>query len=323
MASAFYDSCVLFTATDLGVFTCLAQTGQAGLDTLAARLNANPRGLRLLLDACAALGLLIKTGETYDNSPTSDAYLVAGRPGDLSQAIRYNRDVYAAWGHLRELALTGQPVEAPSLHLGEDADRTRTFVLSMHHRALAIGRALIPMLALAGRRRLLDLAGGPGTYAVLCAQANPALHCTVLDLPAVASIANGLIREQGLHERVQTLPGDYHHTPFPDNQDVVTIFGALHQESPAAIIDILKRARASLVPGGTIHIMDLMTDATHTQPKFSALFAVNMALTTHNGWVFSSAELTDWLTQAGFLNVSIQPLPPPMPHWLATATCPR
>ena len=72
-------------------------------------------------------------------------------------------------------------------------------------------------------------------------------------------------------------------------------------------------------PGGCVYVLDLMTDPTHTQPKFSALFAVNMALTTQNGWVFSDEEVQSWLTEAGFRDFSCRPLPPPMPHWLATA----
>jgi hypothetical protein len=63
----------------------------------------------------------------------------------------------------------------------------------------------------------------------------------------------------------------------------------------------------------------MMTDSTHTQPKFSALFALNMALTTPHGWVFSEEELKAWLVEAGFTDFNCHPLPPPMPHWLATA----
>jgi cyclopropane fatty-acyl-phospholipid synthase-like methyltransferase len=184
---------------------------------------------------------------------------------------------------------------------------------------MGIGRAIVPMLDLSGCKKLLDLAGGPGTYAVLMAQANPGLSCVVLDLPPVARVANELIAQAGMAERVRTLPGDYHTTAFPGGMDVVTIFGALHQESPKSIRDILRRAHAALVPGGRIFILDLMTDATHTQPVFSALFAVNMALTTENGWVFSDAEISGWLREAGFENCSVAPVPPPMPHWLATA----
>ena len=63
----------------------------------------------------------------------------------------------------------------------------------------------------------------------------------------------------------------------------------------------------------------MMTDATHTAPKFSALFAVNMALTTENGWVFADTELKEWLREAGFKPGETRPVPPPMPHWLVDA----
>ena len=215
---------------------------------------------------------------------------------------------------------SGRPVEAPEVHLGEDAARTRAFVLAMHGRALGIGRAVVPMLDLGGCSRLLDLAGGPGTYAALLAQAYPSLTCVTVDLPAVSAVAAELVREAGLSERVQCRAGDYHSDSYePGAFDAVTIFGALHQESPPHILSILKRAHAALKPGGTLYVLDMMTDATHTQPAFSALFAVNMALTTRNGWVFSDEELKGWMAEAGFAPGETRPVPPPMPHWLVCA----
>lgn len=318
-ASAFYASAVLFAALEAELFGCLQQTPDATADEIAIRRNLSPRGARLLLDACVAIGLLRKMGERYANTPAAALSLVPGAPQDLTRAIRYNRDVYGAWGRLPDLVRTGKPVESPALHLGDDPERTRRFVLAMHGRALGIGRAVVPLLDLAGCRNLLDLAGGPGTYAVLLAQANPGLSCTVLDLPPVAAVAAELIAQAGMSGRVRTLAGDYHTTPFPGGQDAVTIFGALHQESPDAIRDILRRAHAALVPGGRLFILDMMTDATHTQPAFSALFAVNMALTTDHGWVFSDREISGWLAEAGFTDIGIRPVPPPMPHWLAVA----
>ncbi|MFZ4395638.1 MAG: methyltransferase [Kiritimatiellia bacterium] len=319
IASAFYESATLFAALESGLFTCLQETGGATADEVAARCRLSPRGARLLLNACTALALLTKNGDRYANAPVVALTLVPGAPHDLTRAIRYNCDVYPAWGRLPEFVRTGQPVESPALHLGDDPERTRRFVQAMHGRALGIGRSVVPLLDLAGCRNLLDLAGGPGTYAVLMAQANPELRCTVLDLAPIVQVAAELIAQTGMSDRVRTLAGDYHAPSFPGDMDAVTIFGALHQESPEAIRGILARAFAALRPGGRIFILDLMTDATHTQPVFSALFAVNMALTTENGWVFSDEELRGWLTEAGFIDCAIRPVPPPMPHWLASA----
>jgi SAM-dependent methyltransferase len=322
LANAFFGSCVLFTASDAGIFRRLSE--QDGLDAvaLARDLDLSERGARLLLDACVAEGLLSKTGETYSNTPLSRIFLTPGSPADLSTAIRYNRDIYFAWGRLAQFVKTGSPVESPQLHLGDDAERTRTFVLSMHGRAMGIGLGVVPLLDLAGRKRLLDVGGGPGTFSVLITQAFPELHSTVLDLPAVVAVAAELIERQGATSRVSTLAGDYHTAAFPSGIDAVNFFGMLHQESPDAIRLLARKAFEALEPGGIVHVMDMMTDATHTAPQFSALFAVTMALTTEHGWVFSSEELRGWLEDAGFRDFEVRPLPPPLPHWLAKARKP-
>ncbi len=237
----------------------------------------------------------------------------------MSGAIRYNRDVYGAWGRLKEMAVSGKPVERPETHLGEDEERTRTFVLAMHGRALGIGRAVVPLLDLAKCRKLLDVGGGPGTYSALIAQAYPGIECTVIDLPEVVKTAAALIGQAGMSGRVKTLAGDYHTVSFPGGNDAVLFFGVLHQEKEEAVRDLLRRAYEALTPGGLVYVLDMMTDASRTRPKFSALFSVNMALTTDNGWVFSDEDLEGWLADAGFRDFSSRPLPPPMPHRLAWA----
>ena len=322
LASAYYGSAVLFAAIDCDVF---AQV-EAGT------LDAGCRGMRLLADACVAEGLLEKRDGKYFNTPAGKMALIPGGPADLTKAIRYNRDVYPAWGKLAELAKTGRPVEKPEIHLGEDAARTKAFAASMFGRAMGIGKGIVPMLDLGGLvgtsaparpLRILDLAGGPGAYAILMCQANPSATCVTVDLKAISAEAAGYVAKFGLAGRIECRAGDYHADEYEaQGYDVVTIFGALHQESPEQIVDILKRANRALRKGGRLFVLDMMTDATHTAPKFSALFAVNMALTTANGWVFSDDELKGWLREAGFAPGETRPVPPPMPHWLVDGTKP-
>lgn len=329
LASAYYGSAVLFAAIDRGVFAAIEKlsstSSTSNLDLIAAACGCDTRGMRLLLDACVAEGLLEKTGETYANTAAGKVALVPGGPADLTKAIRYNRDVYAAWGRLAEFALTGKPVERPEVHLGEDKARTKAFAAAMFGRAMGIGKSIVPMLGLGnGDRgsgiRVLDLAGGPGAYAILMCQANPGMSCVTVDLPAISAEAKGYVAQFGLADRIECRAGSYHTDEYEaEAYDAVTIFGALHQESSGQIVDILKRANRALKKGGKLLVLDMMTDRTHTAPKFSALFAVNMALTTENGWVFSDEELKGWMREAGFEPGETRSVPPPMPHWLVTA----
>ena len=312
LASAYYGSAVLFAAIDCDVFARV-EKGEFAADV--------PRGMRLLLDACVAEELLEKRDGKYFNTQAAKAALIPGSPADLTKAIRYNRDVYPAWGRLAELAKTGKPVERPEIHLGEDAARTKAFAASMFGRAMGIGKGIVPMLEIPAGARILDLAGGPGAYAILMCQANPGATCVTVDLKAISAEAAGYVAKFGLSDRIECRAGDYHSDEYEaESYDVVTIFGALHQESPEQIVDILRRARRALKKGGRLFVLDMMTDATHTAPKFSALFAVNMALTTENGWVFSDEELKGWMREAGFGPKETRQVPPPMPHWLVEAS---
>ena len=319
LASAFHGPAVLFAALELDLFTAIAQSDDPTARALAARLGLDPRALRLLLDGAVAVGLLTKSEGRYALTEAAAATLVRGAPHDLTRAIAYNRDVYPAWGRLPQLVRTGRPVEAPALHLGDDPERTRRFALAMHGRALGIGRAIVPLLGLPKGARVLDLAGGPGTYALLMAQADPTLTCDTYDLPAIAAVAREITAPCA--DRVRCHAGDYHTDVWPAAAyDAVTLFGCLHQESPKAIVDILRRAAAALRPSGTLYVLDMMTGPDRTSPPFSALFAINMALTTQNGWVFSTEDLRGWCAAAGLGGFTCAPVPPPMPHHLAKAT---
>jgi hypothetical protein len=95
----------------------------------------------------------------------------------------------------------------------------------------------------------------------------------------------------------------------------VLLFGVLHREPSAQ--NLLRRAAASLNPGGVVYVMEIMTDETRTMPSFSALFALNLALTSREGRVFSHLELQTWMEEAGLKDFAVELLPLPVPQWLA------
>lgn len=308
LASAYYASCVLFAALENDVFQKIENGGMGEVS----------RSMRMLLDACVAVGLLKKKDDRYLNTEASKASLIPGGASDLTKAILYNRDVYGAWGALSKFVATGLPVEKPAIHLGEDAGRTKSFAAAMFGRAMGIGKGVVPMIPLEGK--VLDLAGGPGAYAILMCKSNPDISCVSVDLPAISAEAEEYVRSFGLSGRIECRAGDYHQDEYETEEyDAVTIFGALHQESAEDIVKILSRANRALKKGGKIHVLDMMTDKTHTSPKFSALFALNMALTTDHGWVFSDEELKNWMRECGFEPEETLKVPPPMPHFLVSA----
>lgn len=324
LATGFWDSAVLLTANELGVFTALADQALPATE-VAARLQCAAESLQRLLDACAGLGLLAKEirepASLYRNTPTSNTFLVQGRPGYLGEAIRWGAAQYPAWGHLSEATRSGQPVVSPTRHLGDDPQATRTFVLGMHNRALATAPGVLPYLDFGSASELLDVGGGPATYAMLLAGKYPQLHITTLDLPEVVAIAAELIAQAGLTARITTRPGnaltdEYGREAF----DGVLFSGVLHQMNAPSIQGMLRRAWQALRPGGRIILSDIMLEESKTQPAFAALFSLQMLLTSEGGAVFSVSECVGYLESAGFAEVRAQTLPPPLPYVVVEAT---
>ncbi len=166
LVTSFYGSATLFAAAELGIFADLAQLRQSSATEIAAALKLDLRSTTLLLDACVALGLLEKDGNFYRNSLDAETYLVPGRPFDLSTLIRMSREVYPLWTALPEFVRTGMPVDQGENGKEKDSELLTAQLLSQHVRTLAIGRPIIRRLDLQGRKRLLEVGAGPGTYSV-------------------------------------------------------------------------------------------------------------------------------------------------------------
>jgi hypothetical protein len=313
LATAYWGAQTLFTANRLDLFAVVAG-GRHSVADIAAASGTCERPLRLLLNACAALGLLEESAGEYSISPLGQAVLVPGSQHFLGDAIRYSDDLYGTWGKLEQALREDKPQLPTAEYTGDDADRTRHFVRGMHERALGIGNTMIDLVDLSGRKQMLDVGGGPGTYSALFAGRYAGLRSTVLDLPGVVAIARDIIAEMGMAERVGVLPGDFNVTGFPPGNDVVLISGVFHRENEQGCRSLIQRGFDSLCSGGLLVVGDVFTDAGGSSPPFAALFGLNMLLTAPAGCVHADADVARWMRDAGFTAADIRPFPPPMPH---------
>ena len=104
LATGYRDTQILLAAVRLGVFAAVENHAPDGVAAgeLAADLDADHRGVRILCDALVALGLLEKDGERYANgelarelllpaSPASKARSASARPRASSPGSRGRR----------------------------------------------------------------------------------------------------------------------------------------------------------------------------------------------------------------------------------------
>lgn len=319
LSTAYWESQTLLTANRLRLFDTLAD-GPRSAEDVAASLQLAPRSTALMLRALVGLGFLSQTGERFENTPMAAVFLVSRSPAFMGNVIRYSDALYDAWGGLEGALRSGQPALPAETYLGDDPARTRGFVMAMHERALGIARALVPLIDLNGRRAMLDVGGGPGTYSVMLTERFPGLKSVVLELPGVAAVARELVAAAGAADRVTLRDGDYHHADFGSGNDVVLMSGMFHRETAAACRSLIERAAACLEPGGLLVVSDIFTDDGGTHPPFAAMFGLNMMLTAPDGGVHADADVQHWMADAGFTGLRTVSLPPPMPHRVVMGT---
>jgi 2-polyprenyl-3-methyl-5-hydroxy-6-metoxy-1,4-benzoquinol methylase len=301
LAEGFFESQVLFSVNELGVFDLLAP-GPRTVDELAAEIPADRGALERLLNAAVAIGLLELGEGRYENGPLADRVLISGRPGYLGSWLRLMSRWMKAWTHLTESVRTGQPAEDPQLHLGGDPDYTRDFIMGMHDYAQLRGSEIVEYLDFGGGLRLLDLGGGPGTYAILFAKRWSDLRVTVFDLPEVVRIAAENSRAAGVDGQVSIEAGNYHEEEVGAQYDVVFISDVLHQEDPETCRMILQKAHRALKPGGRLVVQGMFLNEDRTSPRWPLMHSLVLLLVYGGGKAYTVNETLGLMEEAGFTN---------------------
>ena len=293
--SGYKDSALLLSACKVGVFEALGRDAKTAAE-VARQLDLDERATDIVLCALTAAGLLLQDGDRFSTEPGALPYLLADSPQTLVSIMGHNLSMMHSWVRLAEVMRTGRPVRGQE----RTEDELKDFILGMENVSRRSSVEVAQKVDLGGVRRLLDLGGGPGTAAITFALANPGLSCVVYDLAGPLEIAREQIRKAGLADRVTTVAGDFYTQSPPDGFDLVYISNIIHMMGPSETLDLFRKARASLEPGGRVIVKDFFLDDHRTGPAAAAQFSVNMLVNTREGKSYPRSETLALLTEAGF-----------------------
>lgn len=302
-STSYWQSCTLHAGVKLDLFTQLSENSLSAED-LAAKLDCDVRGLTALLNALTAMGLLDKQGSLYSNTNSAKSLLVRGTPQYVGHIIMHHHYLVDAWAQLSQAVKKGAPVEKKS-H-GEETER-ESFLMGMYNIAMANAPKVAMQIDLAGRQRLLDLGGGPGTYAIHFALANPSLKATIFDRPTTEPYAMKTVAQFGLERRIKFQAGDFTVDPIKGRYDVAWLSQILHSNGPADCQQIIAKTKSALQPGGLIMIHEFFLNDNLDGPLFPALFSLNMLLNNPQGRSYSEKEIRDMLSKAGVKKIHCLP----------------
>ena len=304
-SDSYWATCALHAGVKLDLFSQL-ETGPAAAADLALRIGGDPRGVGMLANALVALGLLSKQGECFANTDFASHKLVRSSPDYLGHILMHHHHLMESWSHLDRSVKTGGPLRDASAFA--DAEWRESFLLGMFNLANQLAPKLVPQIDLGNRRRLLDLGGGPGTWALHFCRQHPQLQAVVFDLPTTRPFAEATIQRFELTARVSFAAGDFLVDPLPRDCDIAWLSHILHGEGPEDAARIVALAAAALPPGGLLLIHEFILEDDGAGPVFPALFSLNMLLGTEGGQSYTNRELSDMLRQAGCREVRRLPM---------------
>ena len=302
LSGSYWATCALHAGVKLELFTPLADTPRSAKE-LAAMRQAEPRGLAMLLDALTAMALLEKQNDRYLAAPFAARYLSQDSADYLGHIIMHHHHLMSGWSRLDQAVASGAPVVRKQVSKTDDEVQRESFLMGMFNLASMLAPGIAQQIDLSGRKRLLDLGGGPGTYATHFCKQNPQLSGVVYDLPTTRSFAEKTISRFGLESRISFHEGDFHQDPVPAGFDVAWLSHVLHSDGPQGCAVILRKGVEALEPGGLLLAQEFILDDHKDGPLFPALFSLNMLIGTERGQAYAEGELAAMMREAGLRDI--------------------
>lgn len=321
MAFAFERTAAINAAVDLDVFSAVGE-GAETVAALSTRCATSERGMRILCDFLTINGLLTKTGERYQLTPDSAAFLVKTSPAYLGGTLKFltSRDIVRNFDNLTETVRRGSVPPEGNTVAGEEQDLwvnfAKAMVPIMMPAALGIADAL--QIKSSGPLRVLDIAAGHGMFGVVLAQQNPRVEIVAVDWPGVLAVASENARKAGVHDRHRTLPGDAFKVDYGNGYDIALLTNFLHHFDVPTCTALLRKVAAALNPAGRAVILEFVPNEDRVSPPIPAGFSLMMLAGTPAGDAYTLSQLRKMTEDAGFRGVSTHALPTPETVVIAT-----
>lgn len=303
LGRGYQASAILAAAADLELFNLLSVSPRRA-SKLARSLHCSVRGLTILLDALASLGLVRKSHRGYWLSADVGSVLSATGEATILGMAQHQANCLRRWAELATVVKSGKPAIVKTSVRGAAGDR-RAFIEAMHNISAPLASRIIRAVRPLRFTHLLDVGGASGTWTMAFLRACPEARATLFDLPPVLPLARRRLSAAGLLARVQLVGGDFLENSLPSGADLAWVSAIVHQNSREQNRRLFAAVRRALRPGGRIAIRDVLMAEQRTQPVAGALFAVNMLVATEGGGTYTFSELQEDLQRTGFTGTRV------------------
>lgn len=295
----------LTTAVMLGVFDALHDE-PADPAALADRLELDPLGAETLTTTLLTLGYLEPEGERLRNADVTERLLVGSSPESIATFVGAQADLHwEVLGMLPEAVRNGR---AYAMHeeRQDDSERWEAYIRGLFEISRPEHEDNAALVPAEDPRRLVDVAGAHGGFAMAMCSRHPQLDATVLDLPPSAAVGRRIVAERGFEDRISFRAGDVFELGLGDEElDVVSAFNLVHHLPEERDRELCRMARAALRPGGCFVIGDsARPEPGQTASEHGAISSLLFYTWSHSR-NFRPSEIRAWMEEAGFERVDV------------------
>jgi SAM-dependent methyltransferase len=269
--------------------------------------------MRILCDFLCINEILSKNDGNYYHTPTSAAFLDPASPACLASIASFlaSPDIEGVYNQLANIVRAGRTVLPGS---GSVEPENPLWVEFANNMAPMMGPMAAPLgaIVLDGRTgpiHVLDIAAGHGLFGIEIAKQNPVAEITGLDWSPVLGVALENARKAGVDSRYNMLPGSAFDVDFAGPYDAILLTNFLHHFDKPTNVDLLKKVRGALKPGGCAATLEFVPNEDRISPPMPAGFALTMLTTTASGDAYTYPELHAMYADAGFEKISEHPIP--------------
>jgi ubiquinone/menaquinone biosynthesis C-methylase UbiE len=294
---AYRNSYIIFTAFEFGIFSLLQKKPSTDAD-LASELGLSLEGMKRLLAALCALGLINKSNHTFQLPDDNCQFFDPQSPSFLGGLIRHEIHLQKRWLKLSESISSGRPVKKINqTHASQDTTR---FIKAMASIGVQSASLVLEKIFFKGTEKLLDLGGGPGKYIQAFVEKFPEMNITLFDSQETIRTAQKNLKHNPSYKNINFIAGDMLKVEYGHDYDVILLSNVIHIFGENDLVIIFKKCYNALKPGGRLLIKDFFLNENADGPLFATVFSIHMLLSTDDGKCYTEKEMNDLLRATRF-----------------------
>lgn len=274
------------------------------IDTICASLKIKKRPADVMLTLFKAYGLIKEKSKQFYLSDISRHYLVRNSDFDLSSYVSSLKD-RPICEDMKQVLLTGRPANWAAAKKGkawaaamEDDDFSESFSAGMNSRGAYLASGVAKAIDLKGYKKLLDIGGASGIYAVSLVATYPHLKATIFEKPPVDKVARYTVNKFNLNKKIKVVTGDFFKNQLPEGHDIHLLSHVLHDWDIEQVRSILKNSYENLDKGGIVIVHDAHINKSKTGPVSVAEYSV-LLMFLSKGKCYSITEMHDVMEEIG------------------------